>query len=103
MAPEIGCQYNKRVLEIDFGHVEYFITASGTWLYSPKQDYSMNYVQGALPYVLNMKSNTALYGSVSLGAKLATLSNWSMGLMGRVDMSRFDTIYRAMAYVKKSF
>ena len=101
-AQEIGCQYSKKNHELYFGHIEYFITAAGSFLYSPQKPYSMNYVQNPSPYTVTMGSNSALYGSIALGAKLVTFSHWSMGLMGRVDISRLDTIYRAMAYIKKS-
>lgn len=102
-APEIGCQYSKNVQEINCGYAEYFISASSTFLYNPNKNYDMNYVNSPLPYTIKIDAKNALYGSVSLGAKLSTLSKWSMGLMGRVDISRHDTIYRAMAYIKKSF
>jgi hypothetical protein len=102
-APELGVRIAKQASEFTLGTAEYFISLAGTYLYSPSNSYGMNYVNNPSPYTVTTGSASALYGSVALGAQITTYSQWSWGLMGRVDFSRLDTIYRAMLFVKKKF
>ena len=102
-APELGVRIAKQSSELTLGTAEYFLSLAGTYLYSPSNSYGMNYVNNPSPYTVTTGSASALYGSVALGAQITTYAQWSWGLMGRVDFSRLDTIYRAMLFVKKKF